>query len=960
MNRVRSGASLPAQSRAYRVAASVATMALYVALDVLLRSAGSQHSPLPLYAPAGIAMSALILIGAPAVPALVVARFVLNWALPNAATPILLALALALAQAGAYAAAATLVRRKVGTSGHEWTQREAAWLIGGLLLAPLGAGMLGIGVSLAVGTMPSGDWVLSMLRFTTGDLIGELIVVPAVLFVAWPGYQRYRRRRLTSMKPVVNDDPGALLDHPRVGRTERAIHVTVFIASIVFVALAHARNGRYSSPEENLCLVLALWIAQREGLRGAALITAAYGTACVLAVIFMVPGATDIAEIQATLVGLSIGALVIGAQRSTGIASDARYWQLLATAREGVWQVDANGRTVHVNDRMAEILGRPVASIKGELARSYIAPESIEAWLLERARRGQGETTMYETLLVRGDGTRTPVLVTASPVRSSTTREIVGSVAVVTDVTQLRKAESSDRLARQLVESSFKTSRDAMILFRVPDEFILDVNDAWCEVTGNTREEAVGHFQSELRIWADPADSERLKATLAEHGTVRDFEIAFNRHRPGDPEHSEVGHALLSASPIQHEGDTYLIVAGRDITAEKRAAAAERQLSRLEELGRLAGGVAHDFNNLLTVVLAYGETMADDLVQGRAVDPEDIQEIRRAGERGRALTQSLLAFARHQPSEPRPVNVNEILQSSDGMLRTILGNGVRLVVEGGPDLPPIMADPSQVDQVLLNLAANARDAMPEGGQFTLRTRLVHAAPGEVGAVIGPVALPGDYVMLDATDTGIGMTHAMQDRIFEPFFTTKPPSEGTGLGLSVIFGIMRQARGSVRATSAPGQGATFTIAWPAAHAAIPALADPIDSSTIRERGAGRILIVEDDPTVLRIVSRVLADAGYDIMTAVHGQDALKQLRATERAGQAMPGLVLSDMLMPGISGQELAKLLFAEWPTLPVVLMSGHTGLERLDDLPPTVVLPLIAKPFEVTTLLCAAEAALRG
>ena len=228
------------------------------------------------------------------------------------------------------------------------------------------------------------------------------------------------------------------------------------------------------------------------------------------------------------------------------------------------------------------------------------------------------------------------------------------------------------------------------------------------------------------------------------------------------------------------------------------------------------------------------------------------------------------------------------------------------------------------------------------------------------ALIGPEALPGPYVLLTATDTGQGMSHATMDQVFEPFFTTKPTAEGTGLGLSVVFGIMRQARGSVRVTSAPGQGATFTVAWPASERDTPPVAVPAVRATEHGRSRKRVLIVEDDPTVLRIVRRVLEDAGYETFTAVDGQDALDQLHVRTHDGDGLPDIVLSDVLMPRVNGHELVRRLYTTWPALPVILMSGHTGLERLDDLPPTVALPVITKPFEVAMLTDAIARVLPG
>ena len=937
---------------ARQAAIGLAVLGVYVALDILLRDADAGRTPTPVYPAAGVAMALLILVGPRAAPAMMLARFILSWVVPRGPVTLAVAVVSAVGLGASYAAAAALIRRKVGTASHEWTQRDALWLIIGLLAGPLGAAVLSTVMWVRSGAITAAGALPTMLQFIGGDLVGELMVVPVVLFVLWPAYQAQRAARPVSMPRT---EATVFSDRTRVGPTERLLQLAAFAASIGLVAFAHYQSGRFRSPEETVCLLVALWIAQREGLPGAALGIAAYGTAAIVALRLLGGSPDDVAEMQATLLGLSIGALVIGAQRATGLATDARYWHLLATAREGVWRLDAEGRTVHVNARMASLLALSPASIVGRSAREFIAPESIDAWLSERARRVHGETSIYETWLVRSDAVRVPVLVNASAIRGTVTNEIVGSVALVTDLTDLRRAQSSDRLARQLVESSFRTSRDAMILLRVPDEFILDVNDAWCEVTGHTREAAVGHYQGDLRIWADPADSVRLQAALAEHGAVRDFEITFTPHRARG--HGEVGYALLSATPIEHEGDAYLLISGRDITGDKRVAAAKRQLGRLEELGRLAGGVAHDFNNLLTVVLAYSETIAEDLTQGLRTDPGDIEEILRAGRRGRDLTQRLLAFARHQPSEPRQIDVNHLLHASGGMLRTILGNSVELIVEYGEELPHILADPSQLDQVLLNLAANARDAMPQGGRFTVRTSRLLAGPGEVGTLVGADALPGEYVLLTATDTGVGMSHVMQDRIFEPFFTTKPAAEGTGLGLSVVFGIMRQARGSVRVTSEPGHGSTFSVAWPASDRAAAPLVEPIESPVTRTAGI-RILLVEDDPTVLRVVNRVLSDAGYDIATATHGQDALDHLHAVEHSGFPPPELVLSDVLMPGINGHELARVLYAERPTLPVILMSGHTGKERLDDLPPNVMLPLISKPFETATLLRAIDDAL--
>ena len=696
------------------------------------------------------------------------------------------------------------------------------------------------------------------------------------------------------------------------------------------------------------------WISAREGLRGGALVITAYGLAALLFARFAAEPALSIPMVQADLLVLGFAGLKLAAAREASAESAARYWQLVATAAEGIWRLDRAGETLSVSPRMAAILGRDEREILGRSASEFIAPEDMEHWMRERRQRSAGRETTYEVRLVRPDGTRVSVLVNASPVRSVTTGEDVGAIAVVTDVTAMRAAERQRRHAQVLLEAAFHSSQDAMELHRVSDDVIIDVNAVWTAVTGVPRDAAVGRALRELGIWGDPADAARMDELVREHGFTRDFEITFNRR--GADGASEVGYALLSAYPLKLDDETYMLVSGRDITVEKRAAEGRRQVKRMEELGRLAGGVAHDFNNLLTVIGAYAQMARTSIEGGHPVELADVDEIRSAADRGHELTKRLLAFSRHQPTEVRAIHLEPVLRRADGMLRSLLPGDVRLRMEFGRDVPAIMADVSQLDQVLLNLVVNARDAMPDGGEILLRTSTVHARDGEAGTLVGPDTLPGAYVVLTAIDTGVGMDEATQARIFEPFFTTKPSGEGTGLGLAVIYGIVRQARGAVRVSSTKGHGATFTIFWPATSE-IPAPETARASASRSSPTAGRVLVIEDEAAVRRTTVRVLEDAGFLVSTASDGGAGLARLEQLKREGRP-PDVVLSDIAMPVLNGREVAARLLASDPLLPVVLVSGYDSAGDDSAALANVPFPVLTKPYDVPALVAAVRAAI--
>jgi PAS domain S-box-containing protein len=446
-----------------------------------------------------------------------------------------------------------------------------------------------------------------------------------------------------------------------------------------------------------------------------------------------------------------------------------------------------------------------------------------------------------------------------------------------------------------------------------PDGRLLMANTTLASMLGYaSRNELLAHGSLD-EAFAHPADRGRLAAVL-ERGDKALLETEWRK-----VDGSRISVRIHAWRVGTGNGGVHHVEATvEDVTEQRSLQRQFLQAQKMEAIGRLAGGVAHDFNNLLTAIIGYSDMLLDDLPasdQKRA----DVAEIRAAADRATSLTRQLLAFSRKQVFETRALDLNYIVRAIEKMLRRLIGEDITLNIVLSPSPARVNADPNQIEQVILNLVVNARDAMPQGGTLTIETALV-----EIDRTYSSTHLamePGPYVLLAVSDTGHGMDAETLSHIFEPFFTTKEKGKGTGLGLSTVYGIMKQSGGYIWAYSEPGRGSTFKAYLPCLRDAPEEWGSPVDTSApISRGGAETILVAEDDAKVREIVARVLAAKGYTLLVAAGGAEALEMARAHD----GPIDLLLTDLVMPGMTGRELAAALKAERAEMRTLYMSGYT------------------------------------
>jgi PAS domain S-box-containing protein len=488
---------------------------------------------------------------------------------------------------------------------------------------------------------------------------------------------------------------------------------------------------------------------------------------------------------------------------------------------------------------------------------------------------------------------------------------------------QLRHEVTERRSAQVITQAALeaKASADALLSFVLDtapiglalhdlDGRFLRVNRAFAQARGLVPEDYVGRTMTEIAAPNAAIVERHLRKVLSEGRAVTDVELTLTAPRP-------IGerHWLASFHPLRGADGQVIAIGGVliEITDRRQLERQLLQSQKMEAVGRLAGGIAHDFNNLLTVILSYVELMLSELGDEHAM-AADLGEVRDAARRAAGLTNQLLAFSRQQVLRPRAVSLNDVVGNTERLLTRLIGEDVELVLALAPDAGDVRADPGQLEQVIMNLAVNARDAMPHGGVLRFGTARVRLTDGDETRGGLP---PGDYVALSVSDTGNGMSPETQALAFEPFFTTKPVGQGTGLGLSTVYGIIKQSGGDIRIRSIPGRGTTFEILLPSAREV--AEASKTGEVKAARGGAETILLVEDDDALRALASRVLRSAGFTVMQASNGEHALEV--AGGHAGEIH--LVATDVVMPGMRSGELVRRLREVRPSIRVLFMSGY-------------------------------------
>jgi two-component system, cell cycle sensor histidine kinase and response regulator CckA len=396
-----------------------------------------------------------------------------------------------------------------------------------------------------------------------------------------------------------------------------------------------------------------------------------------------------------------------------------------------------------------------------------------------------------------------------------------------------------------------------------------------------------------------------------------------------------------SGAVVERPGGAYVVNVSRDVTERKDLEARFRHAQKLESIGQLAGGVAHDFNNLLTAILGYAE-LGLELLPPDAPAYGDLEEIQKTAKRGAKLTKQLLAFARRQVIELQVLNLNDLILNMNNLLRRLIGEDIELVIRSTRDLWPIKADPNQIEQVIVNLAVNARDAMPKGGTLLIEIDNVPFDEENERQNVGVTA--GEYVMLAVSDTGAGMTEAIRQKIFEPFFTTKEPGHGTGLGLATCYGIITQHGGDIQVSSRLGHGTSFKIRLPRVDGVASTL--PTDSTEELPRGSETVLLVEDDRTTRALIARVLRHQGYRVLEAENGVEALHMAQELVEPID----LLLTDMIMPRMSGKALVEHFIQLYSRASVLFISGYADSTTAHQTALEPIAAFLQKPFSPAEL----------
>jgi two-component system cell cycle sensor histidine kinase/response regulator CckA len=600
---------------------------------------------------------------------------------------------------------------------------------------------------------------------------------------------------------------------------------------------------------------------------------------------------------------------------------------------------DTHNGVLRVNKRFADIIGKSVEEIEGKGYSEIYAPEAAKYYAddLEVIRSGLPKLGIVETIR-NWEGEELWVQTDKVPVCDKEGK-VTGIVVMCQDITARRKEEET----LLLLNCAVLQSREAIFItdaeFDLPGPRIVFVNPAFTKMTGYTSEEVIGKTprilqgaRTEKTVWSG------LRRNL-ELGEVSEGE-AINYRKDGSEFDLD-----WQIAPIRDVNGslTHLLTIQRDITTRKRFEVQLFQSQKMETVGKLAGGVAHEFNSIMTAIIGQSELLLGDLPLGSSL-AKNVIEISKAADRAAILTRQLLAYGRKQLLQPEALDLNRVLANMERMFHHLMGCDVVTEILPGAGLEAVRADAGQIEQVIMNIAINARDAMPNGGKFILETANVSFDQESVARY--PELKAGDYVMLAISDTGKGMTAEIKARVFEPFFSTKEVGEGTGLGLSTCYGIIKQSGGHITVYSEVARGATFKIYLPQVERQAKILSQRVDSREL-PRGTETILLVEDDPALRDMASTLLRRLGYTVLAAANGIEALS-LKQQRDVGHI--DLLFTDVVMPHMSGKELSERMQALYPHTKVLFTSAYTENAIVHQGALSKGLALLQKPFTPSAL----------